>query len=160
MLRGIWQATATTVAMIVGSALPAAAATEPVKHFPPEGVLVSGAVTSAGPAFSGAVMAGNTLYVSGVTDSDPQTGAISPEAKTAATIVLKKVQRTIERAGLTMDNLVWVQVFAADLQEYAAFNEVYRTFFKGELPARAFLGTASLLGKAHYEVMGIAVKPQ
>ena len=61
MLRGIWQATATTVAMIVGSALPAAAAAEPVKHFPPEGVLVSGAVTSAGPAFSGAVMAGNTL---------------------------------------------------------------------------------------------------
>ena len=42
--------------------------------------------------------------------------------------------------------------------EYAAFNEVYRTYFKGPLPARAFLGTANLLGNAHFEVMGIAVK--
>ena len=52
----------------------------------------------------------------------------------------------------------WVQIFAADLKEYATFNQVYRTFFKGPLPARAFLGTASLLGNAHFEVMGIAVR--
>jgi 2-iminobutanoate/2-iminopropanoate deaminase len=158
MLRGIWRGTAMAVALIAGSALSAAAQT--VTHFPVEGALAKGAITSTGPAFSGAVRVGNTLYVSGVTDSDPKTGAISRDPKAAALTVMKKMQAEVERAGCTMDNLVWVQIFAADLKEYAVFNEVYRTFFKGELPARAFLGTANLLGKAHYEIMGIAVKTQ
>jgi len=96
--------------------------------------------------------------VSGMTDSDPRTGAISPDAKAAALIVLNKIKAQVEHAGLTMDDLVWVQIFAADLKDYAAFNQVYRSFFKRELPARAFLGAANLLGQAHFEIMGIAVK--
>ena len=147
-------------ALLVLCALPLAANAAPPKHFPVEGALAKGAIVGGGPAFSGAVMTGNTLYVSGTTDSDPQTGAISPDPKVAATTVLKKIQHTVEQAGLTMDDMVWVQIFAADLKDYAAFNEVYRTFFKRELPARAFLGAANLLGNAHFEVMGIAVKPQ
>jgi 2-iminobutanoate/2-iminopropanoate deaminase len=134
------------------------ASAETVTHYPVEGVLASGAIVGGGPAFSGAVMAGNTLYVSGMTDSDPMTGAISPDPKAAALIVLSKIKGQIEHAGLTMDDLVWVQIFAADLKDYAAFNEVYRTFFKRELPARAFLGAANLLGQAHFEVMGVAVR--
>ena len=137
-----------------------AARAQTVTHYPVEGVLAGGAIVGGGPAFSGAVMAGNTLYVSGMTDSDPKTGAISPDAKTAAAIVLSKIKGQIERAGLSMDDLVWVQIFAADLKDYAAFNEVYRTFFKRELPARAFLGAANLLGQAHFEVMGVAVRRQ
>jgi 2-iminobutanoate/2-iminopropanoate deaminase len=134
------------------------AGAQTVTHYPVEGVLASGAIVGGGPAFSGAVMAGNTLYVSGMTDSDPKTGAISPDAKAAASIVLSKIKGQIEHAGLTMDDLVWVQIFAADLKDYAAFNEVYRTYFKRELPARAFLGAANLLGQAHFEIMGVAVK--
>jgi len=57
-----------------------------------------------------------------------------------------------------MDDLVWVQIFASDLADYATFNKVYRTYFTGPMPARAFLGAGSLLGGAHFEVMGIAVK--
>jgi 2-iminobutanoate/2-iminopropanoate deaminase len=140
--------------------LPAAAGAAPAVHYPIEGALAPGAVVGGGPAFSGAVMTGNTLYVAGMTDSDPATNAISPDATVAARIVLTKIQNQIQKTGLTMDDLVWVQIFAVDLKEYAAFNEVYRTFFKGPLPARAFLGTNALLGGAHFEVMGIAVKPQ
>ena len=111
------------------------AGAQTVTHYPVEGVLASGAIVGGGPAFSGAVMAGNTLYVSGMTDSDPKTGAISPDAKAAASIVLSKIKGQIEHAGLTMDDLVWVQIFSADLADYTAFNEVYRTYFKGPLPA-------------------------
>lgn len=136
-----------------------AALAAPATHYPVEGALAPGAVVGGGPAFSGAVMTGNTLYVAGMTDSDPATNAISPDAKVAARIVLTKIQNQIQKTGLTMDDLVWVQIFASDLKDYAAFNEVYRTFFKGPLPARAFLGTNALLGGAHFEVMGIAVKP-
>ena len=156
MIRSIWAVTAAAAGFLSLLAWPAMA--QPAVHYPVEGALAAGAVTSTGPAFSGAVMTGNTLYVSGMTDSDPQTGAISPDPKVAARTVLTKIQRTVEHAGLTMDDLVWVQIFATDLKDYAAFNEVYRTFFKKELPARAFLGAASLLGQAHFEVMGIAVR--
>jgi 2-iminobutanoate/2-iminopropanoate deaminase len=145
---------------LIASALPAAAfAATPVKHIPAGGAMPAGAATpAAGPAFSGAVMAGDTLYVSGTTDMDRATGKPPTDPKVGAKIVLDNIKRTVESGGLTMDDLVWVQVFATNLDHYAAFNEVYRTYFKGPLPARAFLGAGSLLGGANFEVMGIAVR--
>jgi 2-iminobutanoate/2-iminopropanoate deaminase len=140
--------------------LPAAAfGATPVRHIPAGGAMPPGAATpTAGPAFSGAVMAGDTLYVSGTTDMDRATGEPPSDPKVGAKIVLDNIKRTVESGGLTMDDLVWVQIFATNLDHYAAFNEVYRTYFKGPLPARAFLGAGSLLGGANFEVMGIAVR--
>jgi 2-iminobutanoate/2-iminopropanoate deaminase len=148
-MRSILTASALALSLIPAAAL---AAAPTIKHFP------AGAPGAAAPAFSGAVMAGDTLYVSGTTDTDRATGKPPPEPKDGAKLVMDNIKRTVEGAGLTMDDLVWVQVFASDLAYYAAFNEVYRTYFKGPLPARAFLGAGSLLGGAHFEVMGIAVK--
>ena len=138
----------------------AALAAEPsIRHFPAGGALPPGATApGAGPAFSGAVLAGNTLYVSGTTDMDRATGKPPPDPKAGAALVLDSIKRTVEGAGYTMDDLVWVQIFCSDLSYYAAFNEVYRTYFKGPLPARAFLGVDHLLGGAHFEVMGVAVR--
>lgn len=110
------------------------------------------------PPFSASVMAGDTLYVSGTTDNDPATGKPPPVVADGARLVMNNIKQTVEKAGLTMDDLVWVQVFATDLKDYATFNEVYRTYFTGPMPARAFIGAGSLLGGAHFEVMGIAVR--
>lgn len=111
------------------------------------------------PPFSSAVMAGDTLYVAGTTDgTDPATGKLPVDATTGAKVVLDNIKRTVEKAGLTMDDLVWVQIFTSDLKYYNDFNAVYRTYFKGDMPTRAFIGAGSLLGGAHFEVMGIAVK--
>ncbi len=109
-----------------------------------------------GPPFSTAVMVGNTLYVSGTTDGGFKDGDTNTAA---ATRVMNNIKRSVEAGGLTMDNLVWVQVFCSDLAAYAEFNTVYRTYFKGPLPARAFLGTNALLNGSRFEVMGIAAKP-
>mgnify|MGYP000888466925 CR=1 FL=1 len=136
-------------------ALPSLGFAAPAKHFP------AGCNTPGGtsPAFSAAVQSGNRLYVSGTTDgTDPDTGKPPVDAATGAKVVLNNVKRTLEAAGYTMDDLVWVQIFASDLKDYAAFNTAYRTYFKGALPARAFIGAGSLLGGAHFEVMGIAEK--
>ena len=57
-----------------------------------------------------------------------------------------------------MDDLVSVQVYASDVGDYGAFNDVYRTYFTREYPARAFLGSGDLLFGARFEVMGIAVR--
>jgi 2-iminobutanoate/2-iminopropanoate deaminase len=142
--------------------LPAFASAVEVKHFPVGGTVPPGGATSTMPAppFSGAVLAGDTLYVSGTTDTDRATGKPPADPKAGAKLVLDNIKHTVEGAGLTMDDLAWVQIFTSDLSYYAAFNEVYRTYFKGPLPARAFIGAGSLLGGAHFEVMGIAVKPK
>ena len=110
---------------------------------------------TAPPPFSGAVRAGDTVYLSGTTDGGAALGGTPADA---AKRVLDNLKRTAESAGVTMDDLVWVQVFSSDLADYATFNEVYRTYFKGPLPTRAYLGVDHLLGNSRFEVMGIAVK--
>lgn len=144
-----------TTALVAGLLTPAAQAATKTTHFPPEDVPAS---ISKAPPFSSAVLAGDTLYIAGTTDHDPATGKPGADATAGAKLVLDDIKRTVEKAGLTMDDLVWIQIFASDLKDYAAFNEVYRTYFKGPMPARAFIGAGSLLGGAHFEVMGTAVK--
>ena len=107
--------------------------------------------------FSGAVLVGNTLYLSGTIGLDEnQQVPSTPEAE--ARLVLNSMQSTLEAAGMTMDDLVSVQVFCSDVAHYAAFNAVYRTYFTREFPARAFVGVGTLLFDARFEVQGIAVK--
>ena len=105
------------------------------------------------PPFSGGVLVGNTLYLSGVLGGP---GDATPEE--AARNAMNSIQAKLEGAGMTMDDLVQVQIFAADLADYAAFNAVYRTYFTREFPARAFLGAGSLLTNARFEVLGVAVR--
>jgi 2-iminobutanoate/2-iminopropanoate deaminase len=135
--------------------LTAGAAETDRQHFsvaPPPGMVMPGGPT---PPFSAAVLAGNTLYVSGTTDGGTAMGGGPAEA---AKRVMDNVKRSVEAAGMTMDDLVWVQIFCSDLSAYGDFNDVYRTYFKGPMPARAFVGAGSLLGGARFEVMGVAVR--
>jgi 2-iminobutanoate/2-iminopropanoate deaminase len=110
-----------------------------------------------GRPFSGAVQVGDTLYLSG-------TLGLGPKQQVPATVeeearnVLNGIRDLLKGAGMTMDDLVSVQVFCSDVAHYAAFNTVYRTYFTREFPARAFLGSGALLNGARFEVMGVAVK--
>lgn len=112
--------------------------------------------TEAGP-FSGAVMVGNTLYLSGTIGLDANQ-QVPASAEAEATNVLNNVRGTLEAAGMTMDDLVSVQVFCSDVAHYDAFNRVYRTYFTGEFPARAFIGAGTLLFNARFEVQAIAAR--
>lgn len=107
--------------------------------------------------FSGAVQIDNTLYLSG-TIGRTADGRIPDTAEEEATLVLNNMKSALEAAGMTMDDLVSVQVYCSDVSHYDAFNSVYRTYFTGEFPARAFLGSGTLLFGARFELMGIAVK--
>ena len=109
------------------------------------------------PPFSGGVFVGDTLYLAGMIGRDKD-GKVPAEAKAEATLVLDQVRATLKEAGLTMDDLVTVQIFCSDVNHYAAFNDVYRGYFKKEFPARAFIGSGRLLFDARFEVQGIAVK--
>ncbi len=108
--------------------------------------------------FSDAVLEGSTLYVAGHLGIDPATGNAATDAATEARLVLDAVQATLGRAGLSMDDLVSVTVYCTDLALYDTFNGIYRGYFHGHHPARAFIGTDKLLRGAHFEVLGVAVK--
>jgi 2-iminobutanoate/2-iminopropanoate deaminase len=107
--------------------------------------------------FSGAVLVGGTLYLSGAIGLD-ENQQVPATAEEEARNVLNRIKGRLEEAGMTMDDLVSVQVFCSDVAHYDAFNRIYRTFFSGEFPARAFLGSGTLLFGARFEVQGIAVK--
>lgn len=110
--------------------------------------------------FSSAVLVGNTLYIAGTTGVSPENSKTPLSAQEEARSVMEEIKRVVEQSGMTMDDIVSVQVFCTDLANYDAFNHVYRTYFHGKYPARAFVGVSKLLFGARYEVMGIAVKPR
>jgi reactive intermediate/imine deaminase len=115
------------------------------------------AADSAQPPYSGAVLVGNTLYLSGDIGQDAN-GRVPDTAEAEARILLDNFQRRLKAGGMTMDDLVFVQVFCSDVKHYGAFNSVYRTYFKKEFPARAFVGVGTLLFNARFEMQAIAVK--
>jgi 2-iminobutanoate/2-iminopropanoate deaminase len=108
--------------------------------------------------FSDGVLVGNTLYIAGHIGLDPKTGQAPADTEQEARMVMDGVKQTVESAGLTMEDVVSVQVFCTDLKLYETFNNVYKTYFHGDYPARAFIGAGSLLRGGHYEVLGVAVK--
>ena len=106
--------------------------------------------------FSGAVLSGDTLYISGTLGLED--GAVPADTATEARNVMNGIKAQLEDAGMTMDDLTYVQIFCSDLSLYQIFNDEYRTFFTQEFPARAFIGAGSLLFDAHFEIQAIAVK--
>ncbi len=108
--------------------------------------------------FSNAVLAGDTLYLAGSIGIDPATGAPPPEIEEEVRIVMDGMRQRLEMVGMSMDDLVSVQVYCPDLSLYDRFNAVYRTYFKENYPARAFIGSGPLLRDGHFELTGIAVR--
>ena len=108
--------------------------------------------------FSDAVLVGNTLYVAGRIGLDPKTGQPPAELEREVRLLLDGLKATLASAGMTMDDLVSVQVFCPDLTLYERFNAIYSTYFRGKFPARAFIGSGPLLRGGHFEATAIAVK--
>jgi 2-iminobutanoate/2-iminopropanoate deaminase len=109
--------------------------------------------------FSNGVMVDGTFYVGGHLGVDPATGKVPPDADAEARLVLDAVKLSLERAGLTMADLVSVTVYCTDLDLYDKFNAVYRSYFHDHYPARAFIAVAKLVRGARFEIAGVAVKP-
>lgn len=109
--------------------------------------------------FSGAILAGNTLYLSGRIGIDAKTGKAPADVDQEIKILLDQVKATTVAAGMSMDDLVYVQIACTDLSLYDRFNTAYRSYFTTkDLPAREFIGAATLLRGGHFEMQAIAVR--
>ncbi len=95
--------------------------------------------------FSEAVRVGHILYLSGQIGIDPATsklveGGIAAETRQT----MENIKASLEKYGSSMAEVVKCTVYLADIEEWAAMNEVYVTYFSTNLPARSALGTSGL----------------
>jgi reactive intermediate/imine deaminase len=107
--------------------------------------------------FSAAVRVGDLLFLSGAIGIDPATGQLPPggiQPETRQT--LENIRANVERFGSSMDRVVKCTVFLADMGEWGAMNEVYRSYFPNP-PARSALGASGLALDARVEIECIAV---
>ncbi|MGL4971874.1 MAG: RidA family protein [Culicoidibacterales bacterium] len=108
--------------------------------------------------YSQAVLAGDTLYVSGQIPFDPQTMTlVSDDVQEQTHQCLKNLQAIVEAAGLTMKQIVKVGIFITDMDEFALINEVYAQYFSEHKPARSTVQVARLPRDVKIEIEAIAV---
>ena len=108
--------------------------------------------------YSQAVVAGDLVFCSGQIAIDPATNQFaggSIEAQT--TRVLDNLTHVLEAAGSGLDQALRLTVFVKDLNDFAAFNEVYATYFAAEPPARSTVQVAKLPMDVMIEVDCIAL---
>lgn len=108
--------------------------------------------------YSHAVLAGNTLYISGQLGLDPATGALASSVTEQAEQGLKNLGEILKTARMDYSDVVKTTVFLADMNDFAAVNEVYACFFTSNFPARSCVQVAALPKGALFEAEAVAVK--
>lgn len=109
--------------------------------------------------YSQAVIADNTIYVSGQLPIDPATGVfVKGGFKEQLVQVLTNLRNVLEEGGYKMSDTVKVTVYLSDMSNFASLNEVYAKFFSEPYPARVAFQVAMLPKNAMVEIDMIAVK--
>jgi enamine deaminase RidA (YjgF/YER057c/UK114 family) len=101
-----------------------------------------------------------TLYLSGRIGMLEGQLAVPESVEEEAHLLMKDLSRVLAMAGMTTADIVQLQIFCSDVSLWQRFNVVYREYFTGQLPPRAFLGSGALLFGARFELIGLAVKDQ
>lgn len=108
--------------------------------------------------YSQAVEVGNLVFTSGQIALDPKSGAlVGTTIEEQSHQVCKNLKAVLEAAGTSLDNAVKTVCFLADINDFAAFNEVYGQYFTNK-PARSCVAVKSLPKSALVEVEVIAEK--
>lgn len=109
--------------------------------------------------YSQAVLTDTTLYVSGQIPMDPLTGELKcVDIHSATHQVLQNIKVLVETAGLTMEHIVKCSIFLKSMDDFAAMNQVYETFFDTMPPARETVQVAKLPLDVPIEISCIAVR--
>ncbi len=109
--------------------------------------------------YSQAIECNGLLFISGQIPIDPSTGAIvDGDIKIQTRRVLQNITAILEAAGYQLDDVIKCTVLMADMNDFAAMNEIYGEFFTNNKPARAAFGVVQLPMKAKVEIECIASK--
>lgn len=120
-------------------------------------ILTENAPKAIGP-YSQAIQSGSLLFVSGVMPIDPSTNALVENTiKAQAKQIMKNIDGVLKATGYTVDDVVKTTCFLSDINNFAAFNEVYGNYFTSK-PARSCMAVKDLPKAALVEVEVIANK--
>lgn len=121
-----------------------------------QAITTSSAPKAIGP-YSQAIRAGSLLFVSGQVPIDPATGnLVEGDIATQTRRVFDNIGAILKAAHGTFDQVVRTTVYLADMNDFAAMNEVYGTYFSSPAPARATVQVARLPKDARVEIDVIA----
>jgi 2-iminobutanoate/2-iminopropanoate deaminase len=111
--------------------------------------------------YSQAIRAGPLLFLSGQVGFDPATGQlVSGDVAAQTHRVLQNIGAILSAAGISFDHVVRTTVFLADMNDFAAMNDVYATYFGSPPPARSTVQAARLPKDARVEIDAIAILAQ
>lgn len=108
--------------------------------------------------YSQAIMADNTLYVSGQLPVNPETGSVPETIEEQTRQSLANLGAILQEAGLSFDDVVKTTVLLDDIKNFAAMNAVYAEHFSGAFPARVCYQVAALPLGVKVEIDAVAVK--
>ena len=119
--------------------------------------------TNAAPApigpYNQAILAGDTLYISGQICIDPQSGELkNKDVQEETHQAMQNLKAILAAAGMTFKNVVKTTIFITDMHRFGEINEVYGKYFEGDFPARETVQVAALPKFVNVEISMIAVK--
>lgn len=122
-----------------------------------ETIHAANAPAAVGP-YCHAMLCGDTLYTSGQLGLIPETGVLPEGVVAQAKQALDNLGAVLQAAGMDYSHVVKTTVFLADINDFAAINEVYATYFTENPPARSCVQAGALPKGGLFEIEAIAVK--
>lgn len=107
--------------------------------------------------FSDGIVVGNTLYVAGEQGTNAK-GKLEEGIAAQTRAALENVRQVLTKAGFSMKNVVAVNVYLSNIQDFAAMNKVYGTFFPNPKPTRTTVQVAALVNGARIEISAVAIR--
>lgn len=120
-------------------------------------IRTSNAPAPIGP-YNQAILAGNTLYISGQVCMDPVSGELKKKDVQEETHqVMQNLKAILSAANTGFNNVVKTTIFITDMNQFSAINEVYGQYFDGDFPARETVQVAALPRFVNVEISMIAI---
>ena len=110
------------------------------------------------PWYAHAVRTGHMVYSSGITPVDPATGRIEGDIRAQTRLVLTNLKNVLEEASSSLENVIKVTAYLADIDDFDAYNEVYGEFFlENNRPARTTVQVGRFRGGMLVEIEAVSV---
>lgn len=110
--------------------------------------------------YNQAILAGDTLYISGQVAIDPFAGVIiNKDIQSETSQVMRNLEAILKAAGMSFENVVKCSIFLSDMDYFAEVNKIYgKHFSEGQEPARETVAVRTLPKNVNVEISAIAVK--
>ena len=109
--------------------------------------------------YSQAIQAGDFVFVAGEKGIDPRTGEMASGIQAQTRQTLENIRVILEAAGSSLDQAVATTVYLVDIDDFAAMNEVYATYFTSDPPGRTTVAVSALPAGALVEIQCTALAP-